>query len=129
MFLRYEGRGVGSGGSRRTDRTGATTGGRGFWSLPSTALGRWAVYLAVAFIVLWVINSLVFMTTSFADEEWRELVLPFYGIGMLAIGFAAGVVGVIAVIRKRERSWVVWFTILPMLLVAMFVLGEIFLPH
>lgn len=55
--------------------------------------------------------------------------LPFYGIGMLACGLAAGVVGFIAVIRRHERSWLVWLTMLPGAFVIFFVLGEFLVPH
>jgi len=44
-------------------------------------------------------------------------------------GLAAGIVGLIAVIRRHERSWLVWLTILPGLLVLLFVLGEFLVPH
>ena len=60
---------------------------------------------------------------------WRQVVLPFYGIAMLACGLAAGIVGLIAIIRRREHSWLVWFTILPGLMVLAFVLGEFLVPH
>jgi hypothetical protein len=56
-------------------------------------------------------------------------VLPFYGIAMLSCGLAAGIVGLIAVIRRQERSWLVWLTMLPGLMVVAFVLGEFLVPH
>jgi len=56
-------------------------------------------------------------------------VLPFYGIAMLACGLAAGIAGLIAVIRRGERSWLVWLALLPGLLVLFLVLGEFLVPH
>jgi hypothetical protein len=99
-----------------------------FTEKPHTKLGRWAVGLGILFVVLFLINSFVFMPTS-SDAPWRQMVLPFYGIFMLLCGLAAGVVGLIAVIRQHERSWLVWLTLLPGLLVLFLLLGEFLVPH
>lgn len=101
---------------------------RGFLSTPSTKLGWWSVALAATFVVLFIINATVFMPST-VEVPWRQAVLPFYGIAMLSCGLAAGIVGLIAVIRRRERSWLVWLTILPGLMVVTFVLGEFLVPH
>jgi hypothetical protein len=106
---------------------GPANGGRGFLSRPSSKLGRWAVGLGAAFVVLFLINSFVFMPASL-DAPWRHVVLPFYGIFMLACGLASGVAGLVAVTRKHERSWLVWLTMLPGLLVLFLVLGEFLGP-
>lgn len=95
---------------------------------PHTRLGWWSVWLGAAFVVMFIINSTVFMPTS-SDAPWRQVILPFYGISMLLCGLAAGIIGLIALVRQHERSWVVWLTILPGLLVLFFVLGEILVPH
>lgn len=95
---------------------------------PSTRLGWWSVGLAAAYMVLSIINATVFMP-SIVLVPWRQVVLPFYGIIMMLCGFAAGIIGLIAVIRQHERSWLVWLTILPGLFVLVFVLGEFLVPH
>ena len=99
-----------------------------FLGRPSTRLGGWSVRLAAIFVVLWIINTTIFMPTS-DSAPWRQVVLPFYGIFMMLCGFAAGIVGLMAVIRRHERSWLVWLTILPGLFVLFFVLGELLVPH
>jgi hypothetical protein len=99
-----------------------------FLGLPSTQLGRWSVGLMVTFVVLFIINATVFMPSTVV-VPWRQVILPFYGIFMMLCGFTAGIVGVIAVIRRHERSWLVWLTILPSLFVLVFVLGEFLVPH
>jgi len=99
-----------------------------FLGMPGTKLGWWSFGLGVAFVVMFLINSFVFMPTS-SDAPWRQVILPFYGIFMLLCGLAAGVVGLIAVIRQHERSWLVWLTLLPGLFVLFFVLGEFLVPH
>jgi len=66
---------------------------------------------------------------STETEPWRQVVLPFYGIGMLLVGLAAGIVGLIAIIKQQERSWLVWIAILPLLFVVFLLLGEFLVPH
>jgi hypothetical protein len=95
---------------------------------PHTKLGQWSVGLAAVFVGLFLVNSFVFMSTS-SDAPWRHVLLPFYGLLMLLCGLAAGILGLIAVIRKNERSWLVWLTLLPGLLVLFLLLGEILFPH
>jgi len=101
------------------------------WRRPNTLLGWWAVGLLAAFVVMFIINSVVFVPTSQGASTawWRQALLPFYGIFMLLCGLAAGVVGLIALIRKDERSWLVWLTILSCMFVIFLVLGEFLLPH
>ena len=101
---------------------------RGFLGWPSTRLGWWSVGLAAAFVVLSVINATVFMPST-DDAPWRHVVLPFYGLAMLSCGLAAGIAGLVAVIRKHERSWLVWLTIMPGLFVIFLLLGELLVPH
>lgn len=99
-----------------------------FLKRPSTRLGWWAVGLAIAFIVMSIVNSAVFMRLSEAIP-WRQTILPFYGIFMMLCGLATLVVGLIAIIRNHERSWLVWLTILPGASALLSVLGEFLLPH
>jgi magnesium-transporting ATPase (P-type) len=102
-------------------------------SLPTTRPGRWSMWLAVAFIVMFVINTVfvgVFgMTTNETMNAFSRNVMPFYGIGMLLVGVSAGVVGLISIIKNHERSWVVWATLLPMAFVLFFLIGEFAVPH
>jgi hypothetical protein len=101
------------------------------WQRPGTRLGWWAVGLLAVFVVLFIINSAVFIPTSqdAPDTWWRQNLLPFYGILMLLCGLGAGVVGLIALIRKREHSWLVWLAILPGAFVLFLLLGEFLVPH
>jgi len=100
---------------------------RRFFALPSTRIGWWSVALGATFVALYIISAVVFWRMP-GDVPWRPLLI-FYGIAMLLCGLAAGIVGLIAVIRHHERSWLVWFTILPGLLVLTLVLGEFLVPH
>ena len=102
--------------------------GASFWQRPGTRPGWWAVGLGLAYGVLSLINSAVFMRLS-EDVPWRQTVLPFYGSVMLLCALAAGLVGTIAIIRQHERSWLVWLTVLAGALVVVFLLGEFLIPH
>ena len=89
---------------------------------PSTRLGWWSVGLAVTFVALFIINVAVINSTL--ETLWRQTLLPYYVIFMLFCGLTAGIVGLIAVIRQQERSWLVWLAILTGLFVIVIVLGE-----
>ncbi len=95
---------------------------------PYTRLSWWAVWLMVAFVALFLIDAFVFMPFS-GDASWREMLLPFYGIFMLLCGMAAGIVGLVAITRQHERSWLVWLTMLPLLWGVFTLLGEFLFPH
>ena len=103
------------------------------FSLPTTKLGRWSMWLAVAFIVMFAINS-VFIgalgtSTNEAVNAFSRTVMPFYGIAMLMVGVSAGAVGLISIIKDHERSWVAWATLLPLALVLFLLIGEFTTPH
>lgn len=95
---------------------------------PSTKLGWWAVWLSVTFAVLAVVNATVFRPSTVA-APWRQVLLPFYGIAMMSSGLAAGIVGLVAVTRRHERSLLVWLPLVAGALVAFFLLGEFLAPH
>ena len=99
-----------------------------FGDKPHTRLGWWAVWLAAAFVLMFFVNSFVFMPTS-SDAPWRHAILPFYGITTLLCGLASGIIGWIAVLRNHERSWLVLLTLLPGLWVLFMLVGEFLFPH
>lgn len=84
-----------------------------FFGLPHTKLGWWAVWLAVASIVL------VLAWSILPGGAW---------LGFLC-GLAGGVMALIAVIRQQERSWLVFLSILPMVNVVIFIAAELLIPH
>lgn len=98
---------------------------RPFFNLPSTKLGWWAVALAFLFGLLNFINSSLLGQVGI-DQEWLQAVLPVYGIFIMLCGLAAGATGLFAVIRRGERSWVVWLALVPGLFV-LFLLADGFL--
>jgi uncharacterized membrane protein len=103
-----------------------TTLSNSLWHRPSTRLGWWAVGLMAAFIVEFLINGVFMQLTT--NSWWQQNLLPSYGIIMLLCGLAAGILGLVAVIRQHERSWMVWVTILPLVFVVFLLLGEFLVP-
>lgn len=87
---------------------------RGRAILPTTRMGKWAVGLAVANIVLMF--------------GWR-LMGPLGGFPGLAAGFAGGVVALFAITRRGERAVAVFAAIVPLVLVVVFVLAELLVGH
>jgi hypothetical protein len=71
-------------------------------------------------MVLFSINATVFLPSP-GVVPWRE---AFVGIVLLLCGLAGGIAGLIALIRCHERSVLVWFAMLPGLLVLFLVIGE-----
>jgi hypothetical protein len=84
-----------------------------FFAIPSTQLGGWAVRLAGASIVLIL--------------AWS--ILPGGAMLGFLCGISGGVIALISVIRQHERSWLVFLSILPLLWVFIFILGEFLIPH
>lgn len=86
---------------------------RPFFGLPRTRHGWWAVGLAAASIILILAWSLL------PGGAW---------LGFIC-GLAGGIIALIAVTRKQERSILVFLSILPLFWVLMFFLGEFLIPH
>ena len=99
-----------------------------FFGWPRTRLGWWSVALTATFVVLMIINGTIFMRLP-EDVTWRKTVLPFYGVAMMSCGLVAGIVALIALTRRHERSWLVWLPIPAGLFVIVFILGEFLVPH
>ena len=77
-------------------------------------------------MVAFIINQAVFVSGLVQMEGGVSSL--FYAIVLLGFGLAGGVVGLIAVIRQHERSWLVWLTMLPLLFVLLLVIGEFLIP-
>lgn len=105
--------------------------GAGLGSLPRTRLGKVTMWLAGFFVIGFGVNTAVFMPISMAypDASWRIWFLPAWGITLMTAGVAAAVTAVLAIVRAKERSWVVWAALAPGGFAILFVLGELLMPH
>ena len=92
-----------------------------FGSRPATRLGWWAVGLGAAFVLQY--------AGVVAAMGLRFSLPPTFAVLMLLCGLGAGLLGLTAVIRNRERSWMVWLTLLPGALVLFLLMGELLFPH
>ena len=86
-----------------------------FFERPATTLGWWSVGLGGAFTALFVLVS--------------NDIIHFSGRLTISFGVLAGILTLIALIWKRERSWMLWLILLPGLFAIVFALGEILSPH
>ena len=75
------------------------------WKRPGTRLSWWAIGFGIASLVMLLINVAVAAITK--HPAW-----PFLVYFMLLCALTAGAIGIIAIILKHERSWLVWLTIL-----------------
>lgn len=77
---------------------------------PVTRLGKWAFILSAAWGLLNIVSTSL-LTRLNSDPTWTETVLPVYTLLMVATGLAAGICGLVAIIRNHERSWLVWLSL------------------
>jgi hypothetical protein len=82
--------------------------------LPATRLGRWAVGLALANVVL--------------VPSW-SLLGPLGAFPGFACGLAGGITGLVAIFRRGERALTVYAAVVPLVLVVLFVLAELLIGH
>lgn len=97
-----------------------------FFGMPVTRWGWRSVWLGLAFVLLFISN--VFVNVYIIRPDDSQMLMPPYValvIVMLLCGLAAGVVGLLAVIRQREHSSLVWVSILLGLFVLLIVLNEL----
>lgn len=91
------------------------------------------MWLAVAFLIGFAINTvmvpIVGTSTSPAVNDFSRTYLPYWGIALFACGFAAGAVALVAILKDKERSVITLLTLVPMLFVTVFLLGEFLSPH
>jgi hypothetical protein len=102
-----------------------------FLHLPRTRLGWWAVGLFTIFVLLFIINAIIFVPAARGEPAARsiQVALPNFGIFLVLCGLAAGIVGLIAVIKQHERAWLVWLAIIPSFFILLLLLGDLLLAN
>lgn len=102
-----------------------------FNHLPATRSGKWSMWLAAVFAIGFVLN--MFLVGAFgrtgAPEWLRTVILPVWGITLMASGVFAGLVGLFAILKAKERSFAVWLALVPGAFAILFVVGEFAFPH
>src|SRR4030042_1153445 len=89
--------------------------------LPKSSLGRWSVGLATAFILL----SILFAVLTRLGGEPGPFALIFIANIVIGISFiAAFIAGLISIIKRKERSILVFLAVLVGFGALLFFLGE-----
>jgi len=76
-----------------------------FLSLPKTAVGRWSAWLLLLTLVL-LVTSVTLVAPMTECSGGLEAVGSAYNLVTAAILVSAGVTALVAMVRQRERSWV-----------------------
>ena len=97
---------------------------------PKTKLGKFSVGLIVAFLLFLSIFYLMIASGQRGGETFFSnlyLTIPFLLAAISAISsFFTGIIGVF---KEKEKSILVFFSIIIGFLVFLFILGEILFPH
>ena len=105
--------------------------------LPKIKLGWWSLGLAVAMPVLFFIGmsftNLFYKSAPAGGTILKDIVVrPALALTMLAgmvSGVSAFIIGLIAIIRQKERALLVYGATLIGALLIIFLLGELIFPH
>ena len=105
--------------------------------LPKITLGWWSLGLVVAMPVLFFIGmsftNLLYESIPAGGTILKDIVArPALALTMLAgmvSGISAFIIGLIAIIRQKERALLVYGATLIGALLIIFLLGELFFPH
>ena len=99
--------------------------------IPRTKFGRWSVGFTVVFILLFAIGNLVVSVRGpRAGQAFLSdplLSIPMLGSGASAI--MAFFLGFVSIIRRKERSVLVFMATVIGFLILFFVSGEVLVPH
>jgi len=97
---------------------------------PKTRLGRWSAWLIVAFIVFFGLFYLFVASGQRGGATFFSNLFLTVPVVIAAIsGIAAFFTGIIGVIKDRERSFLVYLSILIGLIILLYCLAEIIFPH
>jgi hypothetical protein len=99
-----------------------------FLAWPVTRLGWWSFGLGAVTLLLPLL-TLVGNLTSRIYSIPLQISLGVSGLFLVACGIAAGITGLIAVIRNRERSIFLWICMLIGLFFLFLIVGEFAVPH
>ena len=98
--------------------------------IPKTRLGKWSIWLIIAFIVLFISFQLLLAsgqrggTTFFSN---LALSIPVLMAGIC--GVSAFFTGIIGIVKSKERSALVFLATIIGFFILFFALGEILVPH
>jgi len=105
--------------------------------LPKTKLGRWSLGLAAAMLALLLIGmsftNLLYESVPSGNTILEDITLrPALALTMLAgmfSGVSAFIIGLIAIIKQKERALLVYVSTSVGAFLTIFLLGELIFPH
>jgi len=105
--------------------------------MPKTTLGKWSVWLIIAMFLLFFIgssltNSLYSSVPSgntILDDSAGRPVLVLSMLAGMAVGVSALITGLLAIIRHKERSLLVYASSLIGAMLLVLLAGEFLFPH
>ena len=80
---------------------------------PATRTGWWSGLLAMLAMVMLTLNNFGLNPFNEMTGQWQPILVTIFDLTMLGSLLAAIALGIIAVTRKRERSWWVWLFMIP----------------
>ncbi len=98
--------------------------------MPISSLGKWSFWLFIALLLFFVVFQILDLSGQSGGETFLDNL--FISVPMFiasASGILAFFTGIIAIIKKKERSIFVYISTLVGLFVLWFIIGEILLPH
>ena len=98
--------------------------------MPKTRLGKWSVGLIIAFFVFFMLFQILITSGQRGGATFFSnplLAVPILIAGIC--GVSALFAGIIGIIKRRERSVLVFLATVIGFFVLFFVLGEILFPH
>lgn len=104
---------------------------------PTSLVGKWSVGLIIAMPILFVIGTSLadslYLSNPPGDTILKDIAArPALALTMLAgmgAGISAFITGMIAIIRKQERTLLVYLSIAVGGFLILFLAGEILFPH
>ena len=96
-----------------------------FLSLPATVTGRWSAWLLLMSLLLILLNTLVVMPQT-EQRTGLELAQKAFNLIVFLCVFSSGATGLWAIVRERERSWVLFISLLLLVLALALNIGSMF---
>lgn len=90
----------------------------------------WSIGFAATFVVLMGMNLGIVMHLPEQSSAWARTGLLLFGFAIIACAVAAFSTAIFAIVKRGERSWLIW--LLPILVgcyMKFMLLGEFVAPH
>lgn len=99
--------------------------------MPKTSLGKWSTRLIIALIILFISRKVIMVSLQISGGStfFSSPVLAMLLLGAAAAGIISFFAGLLAIIRKKERSILVFLSTFIGFFVLCFSLAEIMFPH